>query len=208
MNLRDALRYAWAKPLLLGFLLLPFAFLVQGIFEQSLGPNPAEYLIRSTGELALRMLCLTLLITPLRVQFTLPELARFRRGLGLLTFFYAFMHALCYSLLDMELVWNDIVNDIVKRPFILVGTLSFVLLSLLAGTSFNRAVKALGAKRWRKLHQAVYVIAALTILHFFWMRSGKKNYEEVMVYGAILGLLLGWRAWHTCTNWQATKRKT
>lgn len=192
--------------MLLGFLMLPFAFLVLGIFEQSLGPNPAEYLIRSTGELALRMLCLTLLITPLRIQFTLPELARFRRGLGLLTFFYAFMHALCYSLLDMELVWNDIVNDIVKRPFILVGTLSFVLLSLLAGTSFNRAVKALGAQRWRKLHQAVYVIAALTILHFFWMRSGKKNYEEVMVYGAILVLLLGWRAWHTWKNWQAAKR--
>jgi sulfoxide reductase heme-binding subunit YedZ len=200
LNLRDALRHAWAKPLLLGFLLLPFVFLVQGIFQETLGPNPAEYLIRSTGELALRMLCLTLLITPLRVQFNLPELARFRRGLGLLTFFYAFMHALCYSLLDMELVWNDIVKDIVKRPFILVGTLSFVLLSLLAATSFNRAVKAMGAQRWRKLHQAVYVIACLAILHFFWMRSGKKNYEEVMVYGAILGLLLGWRIWH---KWRA-----
>ena len=196
MNLRAALRNAWAQPLLLGFLFLPFVFLVLGIFQETLGPNPAEYLIRSTGELTLRMLCITLLITPLRVQLTLPELARFRRGLGLLTFFYAFMHALCYSLLDMELVWNDILNDIVKRPFILVGTLSFVLLSMLAATSFNRAVKAMGAKRWRKLHQVVYVIAGLAILHFFWMRSGKKNYEEVMVYGAILGLLLGWRIWH------------
>ena len=196
MNLRVALRNAWAQPLLLGFLFLPFVFLVLGIFQETLGPNPAEYLIRSTGELTLRMLCITLLITPLRVQLTLPELARFRRGLGLLTFFYAFMHALCYSLLDMELVWNDILNDIVKRPFILVGTLSFVLLSMLAATSFNRAVKAMGAKRWRKLHQVVYVIAGLAILHFFWMRSGKKNYEEVMVYGAILGLLLGWRIWH------------
>ena len=196
MNLRAALRNAWAQPLLLGFLFLPFVFLVLGIFQETLGPNPAEYLIRSTGELTLRTLCITLLITPLRVQLTLPELARFRRGLGLLTFFYAFMHALCYSLLDMELVWNDILNDIVKRPFILVGTLSFVLLSMLAATSFNRAVKAMGAKRWRKLHQVVYVIAGLAILHFFWMRSGKKNYEEVMVYGAILGLLLGWRIWH------------
>ena len=200
MNLRAALRNAWAQPLLLGFLFLPFVFLVLGIFQETLGPNPAEYLIRSTGELTLRMLCITLLITPLRVQLTLPELARFRRGLGLLTFFYAFMHALCYSLLDMELVWNDILNDIVKRPFILVGTLSFVLLSMLAATSFNRAVKAMGAKRWRKLHQVVYVIAGLVILHFFWMRSGKKNYEEVMVYGAILGLLLGWRIWH---KWRA-----
>jgi len=207
LNLRTALRNAWAQPLLLGFLLWPFAFLVLGIFQETLGPNPAEYLIRSTGELALRMLCITLLMTPLRVQFNLPELARFRRGLGLLTFFYAFMHALCYSLLDMEWVWNDIVKDIVKRPFILVGALSFVLLTLLASTSFNRAVKALGAQRWRKLHQAVYVIAGLAILHFFWMRSGKKNYEEVMVYGAILGLLLGWRVWHKWRTRQAATRK-
>jgi sulfoxide reductase heme-binding subunit YedZ len=205
LNLRAALRNAWAQPLLLGFLFLPFVFLVLGIFQETLGPNPAEFLIRSTGELTLRMLCITLLITPLRVQLTLPELARFRRGLGLLTFFYAFMHALCYSLLDMELVWNDILNDIVKRPFILVGTLSFVLLSMLAATSFNRAVKAMGAKRWRKLHQVVYVIAGLAILHFFWMRSGKKNYEEVMVYGAILGLLLGWRIWH---KWRANLKSS
>jgi sulfoxide reductase heme-binding subunit YedZ len=207
LNVRAALRHAWTKPLVLGFLLLPFAFLVLGIFQQNLGPNPAEYLIRSTGELALRMLCLTLLITPLRVQFTLPELAKLRRGLGLLTFFYAFMHALCYSLLDMAWVWEDIVKDIVKRPFILVGALSFVLLSLLAATSWHRAVKALGAHRWRRLHQGVYVIAGLAMLHFFWMRSGKKNYEDVMVYAAILGLLLGWRVWHWWRTWQAAKLK-
>jgi sulfoxide reductase heme-binding subunit YedZ len=207
LNLRATLRHAWAQPLLLGFLLLPFAFLVLGIFQETLGPNPAEYLIRSTGELTLRMLCLTLLVTPLRVQLTLPELARFRRGLGLLTFFYAFMHALCYSLLDMEWVWADIAKDIVKRPFILVGALSFVLLSLLASTSFNRAVKALGAARWRKLHQTVYVIAGLAILHFFWMRSGKKNYAEVMVYAAILALLIGWRIWHQLKTKRAAQVK-
>ena len=205
MTLRAALRHAWAQPLLLGCLLLPFAFLVLGIFQETLGPNPAEYLIRSTGELTLRMLCLTLLVTPLRVQLTLPELARFRRGLGLLTFFYAFMHALCYSLLDMEWVWDDIAKDIVKRPFILVGALSFVLLSLLASTSFNRAVKALGAARWRKLHQTVYAIAGLAILHFFWMRSGKKNYAEVMIYAAILGLLMGWRIWHQLKTKRAAR---
>ena len=193
--------------MLLGFLLLPFAFLVLGIFQETLGPNPAEYLIRSTGELALRMLCLTLLITPLRVQLSLPELARFRRGLGLLTFFYAFTHALCYSLLDMELVWDDIAKDVIKRPFILVGALSFVLLSLLASTSFNRAIKALGAQRWRNLHRTVYVIAGLAILHFFWMRSGKKNYQEVMVYAVILGLLLGWRVWHPWQNRKAANIK-
>ena len=117
------------------------------------------------------------------------------------------MHALCYSLLDMEWVWEDIVKDIVKRPFILVGVLSFVLLSLLAATSWHRAVKALGAHLWRRLHQAVYVIAGLAMLHFFWMRSGKKNYEDVMVYAAILGLLLGWRVWHWWRTWQAAKLK-
>ena len=208
MTLRAILRHDWAKPLWFGFLLLPFAFLVLGIFQETLGPNPAEYLIRSTGELALRMLCLTLLITPLRVQLTLPELARFRRGLGLLTFFYAFMHALCYSLLDMELAWAEIAKDIVKRPFILVGALSFVLLSMLASTSFNRAIKALGAQRWRKLHQTVFVIAGLAILHFFWMRSGKKNYAEVMVYAAILGVLLGWRLWHKWRTSHGTPQKS
>ena len=196
MNLRAALRHVWAKPVLLGFLLLPFAFLVLGIFQETLGPNPAEYLIRSTGELALRMLCLTLLITPLRVKFTLPELARFRRGLGLLTFFYAFAHALCYSLLDMSWAWDEIAQDIVKRPFIAVGVAGMLLLTALAATSFNAAVKVMGAKRWRQLHRAVYGIAVLAILHFFWMRATKRNFDEVWLYAGILGVLLGFRVVH------------
>ena len=107
----------------------------------------------------------------------------------------------------MELAWDDIAKDVIKRPFILVGALSFVLLTLLASTSFNRAIKALGAQRWRNLHRTVYVIAGLAILHFFWMRSGKKNYQEVMVYAAILGLLLGWRVWHRWQNRKAASIK-
>ena len=195
MNLRAVFQWRHAKLSLVVFLLLPFVSLCVGILQNSLGPNPAEYLIRSTGELTLRMLCLCLCITPMRVQFSWPELAKFRRSLGLLTFFYVFMHALCYSLFDMGLVWNDIAKDIAKRPFILVGFTAAILMSLLAATSFNRAIRWLGAARWRRLHQAVYAIALLAILHFFWMRAGKKNFYEVWVYGAILALLLGWRVW-------------
>ena len=113
MKLRAVFQWRHAKLALVVFLLLPFLSLCVGILQNSLGPNPAEYLIRSTGELTLRMLCLTLCISPMRVQFSLPELAKFRRSLGLLTFFYVFMHALCYSLFDMEWAWDDIAKDIV-----------------------------------------------------------------------------------------------
>jgi len=130
--------------------------LVWGAWADALGANPAEYLIRSTGELALRFLCFTLAITPLRVMAKLPELLRIRRMLGLFVYFYAVAHLLCYSWLDMGLEWMDIAIDIAKRPFILVGFTAFVLLTPLAVTSFNRAIRMLGAKYWQRLHRAVY----------------------------------------------------
>ena len=87
----------------------------------------------------------------------------------------------------------DIAKDIAKRPFILVGFSAFVLLTPLAATSFNRAIKALGGKRWQMLHKLVYLIAGLGLLHFFWMRAGKNDFTEVFVYAAIIAVLLGWR---------------
>ncbi|MBU6225081.1 MAG: sulfoxide reductase heme-binding subunit YedZ [Burkholderiales bacterium] len=175
---------------------LPFCYLVWGAFNDALGANPAEYLIRSTGELALRFLCLTLAITPLRVIAGLPELLRFRRLLGLFVYFYACIHLLCYSWLDMGFEWIDIAADIAKRPFILVGFTAFVLLTPLAATSFNRAIRSLGARRWQMLHRVVYGIALLAVLHFYWMRAGKSNFAEVVVYGGILAALLLWRVWN------------
>jgi sulfoxide reductase heme-binding subunit YedZ len=192
---RDALRKPAAKWAVVLVSLLPFVGLCSAIFLDTLGPNPAEYLIRATGDWTLRFLCITLLITPLRAISNMTEWLRFRRSLGLLTFFYAFTHAICYSLFDMGWEWGEIVLDIAKRPFIAVGFTGFLLLSLLAATSFNAAVKAMGIVRWRKLHRAVYGIALLAILHFFWMRSGKQNFTEVWVYAALVGLLLGWRVW-------------
>ncbi|PQA82229.1 sulfoxide reductase heme-binding subunit YedZ [Limnohabitans sp. TS-CS-82] len=176
--------------------LLPFMWLVWGASHDALGANPAEYVIRATGDWTLRLLCLTLAVTPLRVQFGLPELARFRRLLGLFTYFYVVLHLLCYSWLDMGFEVEDIAHDIAKRPFIWVGFSAFVLLTPLAATSFNAAIRWLGAKRWQRLHKAVYGVAALAVLHFFWMRAGKNNFTEVGVYAGIMALLLGWRVRH------------
>ena len=186
-----------AKPLVFVACLLPFAWLFYGALAGHLGANPAEHLIRSTGDWTLRFLCITLAVTPVRVTAGLPTLQRLRRMLGLFTYFYVVLHLLAYSWFDQGFDFGEIARDIAKRPFILVGFAAFVLLTPLAATSFNRAVKALGAKRWQALHRAVYAIALLAILHFFWMRAAKNNFAEVAVYGAIVAVLLGWRvrAW-------------
>ena len=187
------MRHRWAKPALAAFLLAPLAYLIWGAATDALGPNPAEALIRSTGELALRGLCLALLITPLRVLSGWPEWARLRRMLGLIAFTYALLHMLCYSALDMGFEWMDIAKDIAKRPFITVGVATFVGLCLLAATSFNAAVRWLGAARWQALHRIVYLLAGSALLHFFWMRAAKHRTAEVAVYAAILAALLLWR---------------
>jgi sulfoxide reductase heme-binding subunit YedZ len=194
VNASKLLLHPAAKPLLFVVSLLPFAWLFYAAATDNLGANPQEHLIRSLGDWSLRFLCLTLAVTPLRVVTSTPALARFRRMLGLFSYFYVVLHLLAYSVFDKELIWSEIAKDIAKRPFILVGFTAFVLLTPLAVTSFNRAVKALGAKRWQALHKLVYAIAGLAILHFFWMRAGKNNFAEVAVYAAILAVLLGWRA--------------
>jgi sulfoxide reductase heme-binding subunit YedZ len=190
------------KPLLFALALLPFAQLLWGAIANTLGANPAEALIRGTGDWVLRFLCATLAVTPLREWTGWSALARLRRMLGLFAFFYGVTHFLCYAWLDMGLDWTAIVQDIPKRPFVLVGTLALLLMAPLAATSFNRAIKALGAARWKALHRAVYAIVLLGLLHFFWMRAAKHNFNEWAVYAAIVGVLLGWRLL------QARRRRT
>ncbi len=184
-----------AKSVVFALCLLPFAWLVAGAFTDQLGANPAEALIRATGDWTLRFLCLVLAVTPLRKISGTPALARFRRMLGLFVYFYAATHLLSYGWFDMGFDVPGIAGDILKRPFILVGFLAFVLLTPLAATSFNAAIKALGASRWQQLHKLVYAIAGLGLLHFFWMRSGKNNFAEVFVYAGVIAVLLGWRVW-------------
>ena len=204
MALNQVLLHRAAKPVLFALALLPLAWLFYAAAADQLGANPAEALIRSLGDWTLRFLCLALAVTPLRVLTHTPALARFRRMVGLWVFFYAVLHLLAYAVFDMELDVTEMLLDVVKRPFILVGTLALVLLALLAATSFNGAIGWLGAKRWRALHRAVYAVAVLSVLHFFWMRAGKNDFAEVALYAAVLALLLGWRVQQA---WQARQTR-
>jgi len=190
---QTALMHPAAKPGVFFLCLLPFMWLVYSALSNRLGANPAEALIRATGDWTLRFICIVLAVTPLRTISKTPALARLRRMLGLFVYFYVLLHLLCYSWFDMGLDVADILKDIAKRPFILVGFAAFVLLTPLAATSFNAAIKAMGARRWQWLHKLVYAIAGLGVLHFFWMRAGKNNFAEVFVYAGIVAVLLGWR---------------
>lgn len=191
-----------ARPVLWLALSGPLAWLVGRAVADALGPNPAEALVRGLGDWTLRLLLLTLAITPLRQWTGWHQLLRHRRALGVATFVYATLHWAAYAWFDQGWAWNAIVADVAKRPFILVGTLAWLLLLPLAATSFNAAMRALGGRRWQALHRLVYGIAGLAILHFFWMRSGKRLYGEVAVYAVLLALLLGWRVW----QWQRRRR--
>lgn len=180
--------------------LLPAVYLLGAAAWDALGSNPAEALIRSTGDWTLRFLCLALTVTPVRLVTGTPALARFRRMLGLFCFFYALLHAICYAGLDMGLDMADIVVDIGKRPFILVGFSAFAVLVVLAATSWNGAQRRLGGRRWQALHRSVYLVAPLAIIHFLWMRAGKNNFAEVWWYAAVLAVLLGFRLYRFLLN--------
>ena len=188
--MRSLLLHPLAKPLVFLLCLLPLAWLVYGAVANQLGANPAEALIRGLGDWALRFLCIALAVTPVRIHTRTPQLARYRRMLGLFVAFYASLHLVAYAWLDMGLDVADIGRDILKRPFILVGFTAWLLLVPLALTSTNGMVRRLGGKAWRALHRLVYLVAPLALLHFFWMRAGKNDFAEVAVYAVILGVLL------------------
>lgn len=172
---------------------LPLSWYVYAAFASQLGANPAEALIRGLGDWTIRLLLLTLAVTPLRTVFKRPQWIRYRRLFGLWTFAYATLHLLAYAGFDQGLDPAAILQDTLKRPFILVGMLAFALLLPLAATSFAAAQRALGGRRWQALHRSVYAVAVLACLHFFWMRSGKQLFTEPAIYAAGFALLLGWR---------------
>ena len=183
----------WGKPVLWGVCAVPALALLVGALTDGLGANPAQTLIQETGEWALRWLWLTLLVTPLREMAALPALLRYRRTLGVTAFVYAVLHLLSYAWLDKGWVLDDIVADVFKRNFILVGMLTFMVMLPLALTSFNAAIRALGGRKWQLLHKLVYAVSLLGLLHFYLKKAAKNDVSEVMVYAVILALLLGWR---------------
>ncbi|MGF6481134.1 protein-methionine-sulfoxide reductase heme-binding subunit MsrQ [Paraburkholderia sp. JPY419] len=172
--------------------LYPLARLVLFGLTDRLGSNPIEFITRSTGLWTLVFLCITLAVTPLRRLTGVAALMRFRRMLGLYTFFYATLHFTTYLWFDKWFDVAEILKDIGKRPFITVGFAAFVLLIALAVTSPRAMVRKLG-RRWQTLHRAIYVIGALAILHFWWMKAGKHDLLLPKIYGAVMIALLGWR---------------
>lgn len=155
--------------------------------------EPLEFLTRGTGDWTLYLLCVTLALTPLRRLTGWNWLVRLRRMAGLFTFFYGFLHFLTFLWFDHFFDVAEMLRDVVKRPFITVGFIAFVLLIPLAVTSTNGMIKRLGGKRWQWLHRLIYLIAPLAILHFWWMKAGKNNFTEPLITGAIVALLLGLR---------------
>lgn len=178
--------------------LMPIVCLVYGLFTNGLGVNPIETLIRDSGTWALRFLLITLAVTPLRWLTGWNQLITFRRMLGLYAFFYAFIHMLLYLGLDQFFDVSEIIKDIIKRPFITVGFVSFVLLVPLAVTSTNKMMKRLGGKNWKRLHKMSYLIAVAGCLHFYMLARADKS--EPLLYIAIISVLLLSRVYHSVTQ--------
>ena len=180
------------KPVLFIICLVPLVWLVWGAINDTLGANPVEVMTRETGEWVLRFLLITLSITPARKILNWPWLIKLRRMLGLFVFFYALMHFITYIWFDQFFDLNEIIKDIIKRPFITVGFAAFVLLIPLAATSNKIMIRRL-KKNWAKLHKLVYIIAVLGVLHFVWLV--KADYLQPIIYGLILLILLFYRAY-------------
>ncbi len=202
MNTVTANQWAWrkldssaitkAKVLLWLLCLLPLARLVLGAFTGRLGTNPVELITRSTGTWTLVFLCCSLAVTPVRVITQAHWLAQLRRPIGLFAFFYAMLHMSTWVWFDQWFDLNTMFKDVIKRPFITVGMLAVVLLVPLALTSTKGMMKRLG-RNWSRLHQLVYVVACLGVLHYYWLV--KRDVTQPVIYAVVIAGLLGWRVW-------------
>jgi sulfoxide reductase heme-binding subunit YedZ len=182
----------WAKWMVFGLSLLPLLRLIVLGLQDGLTANPIEFITRATGDWTLYFLCLTLAVTPLRRVTGLNALIRFRRMLGLFTFFYASLHFLTFIWFDHFFDVAEMMRDVLKRPFIAMGFSAVVLLVPLALTSNDLMLRKLG-RRWSVLHRLIYLIAILALLHFWWMRAGKNNFTEPLVIAAVIAVLLALR---------------
>ena len=190
---------ARAKLILFPVCLVPLFRLGWLAMSDGLGANPIEVITRSTGTWTLTFLLITLSITPLRRLTGMHWLAGVRRMLGLYAFFYACLHFTTYIWLDQFFDWPATVKDVIKRPFITAGFLSFLLLWPLALTSTHGMIRRLGGRRWQLLHRLVYVTAIGGVVHYLWLV--KKDLTQPLIYAALLGVLLGYRLWH---RWYTT----
>jgi len=191
MPLNRILSSRWVKVPVFALCLVPALLLGWRALNGDLGANPIEFITHRTGDWTIRFLCITLSITPLRKLLRLPDLIRFRRTLGLFGFFYASLHFLTWFVLDKFFDWNEILKDVVKRPFITAGFTAFVLLIPLAVTSTIGWIRRLGGKRWQMLHRLIYVSACAGVVHYYWLV--KSDIRLPVFYGAIVAVLLVYR---------------
>ena len=172
--------------------LAPLVWLVWRGYQGDLGANPIEKVIRNLGVWGLRLLIVGLTITPLARLLRRPRLIRVRRPIGLIAFGYIVLHLSTYIGVDQYFDWAAIWKDILKRPFITIGMAAFLLLIPMAATSFNAAIRWLGAQRWRGLHRLIYLIVPMGVVHYYLLV--KADHRPPLIYGGIVLLLLGWRA--------------
>jgi sulfoxide reductase heme-binding subunit YedZ len=185
-------RRAWLKAAVFVLCLTPAGYLGWRFYEQDLTANPLEYITHFTGDWALRLICATLAITPLRRLLRAPGLIRFRRMVGLFAFFYGSLHFLTYLWLDRLFDFRDLAKDIAKRPFITAGFACFVLMLPLAITSTAGWIRRMGGRRWQMLHRLIYVAAIAAVVHYYWLV--KSDIRLPLLYGGIVGVLLLYRA--------------
>jgi sulfoxide reductase heme-binding subunit YedZ len=190
MKLSNTVFTRMLKPLVFIALLMPVLLLSWSFWQQALGANPLEAVIRDLGDWALRILLLTLAISPLRRLTGWGQLLRLRRMVGLYSYFYALLHLFGYLWFEQFFDWTEIWFDIVERPFITIGMLAVLLLTPLALTSTKGMMKRLG-KAWKRLHFLIYPIAIFAVIHFFWMV--KLDISEPIIYALILAVLLAER---------------
>ena len=200
MDTLRQIRLIW-KPVIFLLCLVPAALVVTDVFEITgrLGANPIEEIQDRFGIWAIRFIMITMAVTPLRHLPGWNWLLRFRRMLGLFTFFYVLMHFLTWLILDQSLLLSAIAEDLTERPFITIGFTALVLLTAMAVTSTNGMRRRMG-RRWQKLHYSVYVIGLLGVWHYWW--QVKKDAGDAQIYAVILAVLLGFRIW-----WKLRQKK-
>ena len=184
----------------------PLAWLVYNAFWGDLGVNPVETITNHTGIWTLRLLAVTIAITPIRWLTKWNPIINFRRMIGLFAFFYGTIHFFIYFILDRSLLFDGLWEDIVKRPYITVGFTAFVLMIPLAITSTKGWIRRLGGPRWNLLHKLVYVSASLGVLHYWW--KVKLDVTNPMIYAAIVAVLLGSRVVKALSKRHAAAART
>jgi len=188
---KPKLSWIAAKTVVWLLCLTPLFLLVWKGFHGELGANPVEFVTHATGDWTLRLLLVTLAITPARKLLKQPQLTRFRRVLGLFAFFYAALHFTTWFWLDKSLDLGEMWKDVLKRPFITVGFLGFVALIPLAITSTAGWIRRLGGRNWQRLHRLVYLTGIAGVVHYYWLV--KSDVRLPVMYGVILTVLLAFR---------------